>query len=303
MTELLNIGQILAVHARLLPEQLGACDLERALTFRQWNQRSCSLANALLGLGLAKGDRVAVLAFNRVEWAEIYVATAKAGLVAVPINFRLIGSEILYIVQDSGAAALIVEDVLAPALDGILDDLGMPPGRLIHFGEAPCPAGWQAYEDLLEAAADREPEQLVDPSDPWTLMYTSGTTGKPKGVLRSHRAAILLSLVTDIELGLHREDRALLVMPMCHANSLNFFGAFAYCGATTMIYSRASFDPAHCVRTLAESGATFTSLVPTHYILMLGLPAAVRGARDLGRVAKLMISSAPARQETKRAVM
>ena len=77
-------------------------------------------------------------------------------------------------------------------------------------------------------------------------MYTSGTTGKPKGVLRSHQAAVLLSLFTDIELGLHRRDGALLVMPMCHANSLNFFGAFAYCGAETAVYSRKSFDPEHC---------------------------------------------------------
>ena len=303
MKELLNIGQMLAVHGRLLPEQLGVRDLERALTFREWNRRACKLGNALLGLGLAKGDRVAVLAHNRIEWAEIYAATAKAGLVAVPINFRLIGSEILYIVHDAAAAALIVEDDLVPALDGVLPELGLPPGRLIRFGQGPCPAGCAAYEELIEAASDREPEQHVDPSEPWTLMYTSGTTGKPKGVLRSHRAAILLSLVTEVELGLHREDRALLVMPMCHANSLNFFGAFVYCGAPTVIYSRASFDPAHCVRTLAESGATFTSLVPTHYILMLGLPAAVRDAHDLERVAKLMISSAPARRETKRAVM
>ena len=74
-------------------------------------------------------------------------------------------------------------------------------------------------------------------------MYTSGTTGNPKGVVRSHRSAVLLSMVTEIELGLHRNDGALLVMPMCHANSLNFFGAFGYCGGVNSIYSRKSFDP------------------------------------------------------------
>ena len=82
-----------------------------------------------------------------------------------------------------------------------------------------------------------------------------------------------MALVTEIELGIHRNDGALLVMPMCHANSLYFFGAFAYCGAPTTIYSRKSFDPGECVRTLAEGGATFTSLVPTHYIMMLALSA------------------------------
>ena len=91
MKEMLTLGQMLTVHARVLGEASGARDLERAMSFRQWNERSCRLGNALLGLGLAKGDRVAILAYNCVEWVEIYAATAKAGLIAVPINFRLTG--------------------------------------------------------------------------------------------------------------------------------------------------------------------------------------------------------------------
>jgi acyl-CoA synthetase (AMP-forming)/AMP-acid ligase II len=294
---------MLTVHARLLGDTTGARDLERAMTFRQWNGRSCRLGNALLGLGLAKGDRVAVLAYNRVEWLEIYAATAKAGLIAVPINFRLTGSEARYIVENAEAAALIVQDELVGIVEEVRADLPVPSGNLIHFGQDPCPAGYRDYESLIASASDHEPEQHVAPADPWTLMYTSGTTGKPKGVLRSHQAAVLLSLFTELELGLYRRDGALLVMPMCHANSLNFFGAFAYCGAETAVYSRKSFDPEHGARTLAEGGSTFTSLVPTHYIMMLGLPAAVRAQSDFSRVTKLMISSAPARQDTKRAVM
>ena len=299
----LTIGQMLAVQGRLFPDRIGVRDLDRAMTFRHWNERARRLANALLGLGLAKGDRVAVLAYNRIEWAEIYVATAKAGLIAVPINFRLVGPEIAYILGNAGAAALIVEDALAGAIEEIRAGLAIPPGRLIHLGAAACPAGFHDYEALIAAAADREPDQSVTQADPWTLMYTSGTTGRPKGVLRSHKAAVLLGFVTAIEFALHRDDAALLVMPMCHANSLNFFGAFAYCGATTAIYSRRSFDPEHCLRALAETGASFTSLVPTHYIMLLGLAEAVWARHDPGRVAKLLISSAPARPDTKREVM
>jgi acyl-CoA synthetase (AMP-forming)/AMP-acid ligase II len=80
MDGILTLGQTLSAQARLQPERIGARDLERAMTFREWNRRACRLANALAGLGLAKGDRVAVLAYNCVEWTEIYAATAKAGL-------------------------------------------------------------------------------------------------------------------------------------------------------------------------------------------------------------------------------
>jgi fatty-acyl-CoA synthase len=303
MKEMLTLGQMLTVHARLFGGRTGARDLNRAMTFRQWNERSCRLGNALLGLGLAKGDRVAVLAYNCLEWVEIYAATAKAGLVAVPINFRLVGREVRYIVENAEASALIVQDELAGVIEEVRKDLPIPAGNLIHCGARTCPAGYRAYEELISAASDGEPNQQVLPADPWMLMYTSGTTGKPKGVIRSHRGGILLSLITEIELGIHRQDGALLVMPMCHANSLYFFGAFSYCGGVTTVYSRKSFDPEHCVRTLAEGDSTFTSLVPTQYIMMLGLPAAVRQRYDLDRVTRLMISSAPARQETKRAVM
>ena len=305
--ELLNIGAMLSVHARLFPEKLGARDLERSLSFREWNARSCRLANALLGLGLQKGDRVAVLAYNCLEWAEIYAATAKAGLVAVPVNFRLTALEAAYIIANADVSAIIVQDELAGIVEEIgadlpIANLPIERHRIIHFGVS-CPAGWRSYEGLIAAARDSEPLQTHTLTDPWTLMYTSGTTGNPKGAIRSHRGAANMALITEIELGIHRNDGALLVMPMCHANSLYFFGAFAYCGATTTIYSRKSFDPEECVRTLAQGGATFTSLVPTHYIMMLALSEQVKARYDLSRVRKLMISSAPARSDTKRAVM
>jgi len=297
----LTLGQILSAQARLQPNKIAARDLERAMSYLQWNTRACRLANALLGLGLSKGDRVAVLAYNRVEWAEIYAAAAKAGLVTVPINFRLTGPEAQYILEDCGAAALLVEDTLIPVVESVRDEIDLPAGRFVVLG--PARSGWRSYEALLAAAAETEPAESVRADDPWCLMYTSGTTGRPKGAVRGHRGMAMLALMTQVELGLHRRDDALLVMPMCHANSLNFFTAFAYCGGTVTIFSRKSFDPALCLRTFGETGATFTSLVPTHYTLLLDVPAAQRATGAFYRVEKLMISSAPARADTKRAVM
>ena len=300
MTPMPTIGQMLSAHARLQPDRIGGRDLERAMSFSAWNDRACRLANGLLGLGLEKGDRVGVLAWNRIEWLEIYAAVAKAGLVAVPVNFRLVAAEIRFILQDCDARAVIAEQGLHAGIEEIRSELDVPEGHFIHLGQDQAPTGWRSYEALIGAATAAEPATQVDPSDPWCLMYTSGTTGNPKGAIRGHEGMSNLAMMTEIELGLGRRDSALLVMPMCHANSLNFFTSFLYCGAATTVFSRRSFEPELCLRAFAETGSTFTSLVPTHYEMMLEVRDS---AGDLGRVEKLMVSSAPARVETKRRVM
>lgn len=302
MTPLLTLGQMLAVHAALRPDKTGARDLARAMTFSQWNARACRLANALLGLGLAKGDRVAVLAYNCVEWLEIYAATAKAGLVVVPINFRLMGPDMAYILENSGARALIVQDALLGPIEEIRGGLSIPERNILQLFGTPA-AGRAGYEALLAAASDAEPSVAVAAEDIWVLMYTSGTTGKPKGAMRSHGSQALLAFTTLLDMGFSAEDKGLLVMPLCHANSLNFLSTFSYAGATTAVYDRRSFDAAELLGTLAGLRASFTSLVPTHYIMMLGLPDAVKARHDVGCVRSLLVSSAPARKDTKLAIM
>jgi fatty-acyl-CoA synthase len=301
--DLLTVGQMLSTHARLQPDRPGARDLDREMTFREWNERACRLANALCGLGLAKGDRVAVLAYNRVEWAEIYVAVAKAGLVAVPINFRLTPPEAKFICEDCAVKAIIAEDALREIIDEIRSELSISAQCYLLISDDITPAGWQSYEALIGDASPEEPGVPVAPEDPWCLMYTSGTTGNPKGAIRSHRGMAMLALMTQVELSLGRRDDALLVMPMCHANSLNFFTAFLSVGGRVTVFSRANFDPALCLRTIGGKGITFSSLVPTHFAMMLAVPEVERGTSGFERVEKLMISSAPARAETKRAVM
>jgi fatty-acyl-CoA synthase len=302
MSTLPDIGRIVAAHARLRPHKIGTRDSRRTLTFAQWNARACRLANGLLARGLAPGDRVALLAYNRVEWMEMYVALAKAGLVAVPLNFRLVGPEIRYIVEHCRARAIIVQDTLAERVEPLRGELDLATDAFIHLGET-TPAGWTGYEALIAASSETEPAVDVRPTDRWALMYTSGTTGKPKGAIRNHHGNALMSLVTALDMSMTVDDAALLVMPMCHANSLNFLCTFTYLGATCAIDDRKSFDPEALLATMAAQQVTFTSLVPTHYIMALGLPDAVKARYDVSCVRKLMISSAPARKETKLAIM
>ena len=135
-TEPLNISQVLTAQARLQPDRIGARDLTRSMTFRTWNQRACRLANAFTGLGLSTGHRVAILAYNRIEWAEIFAAAAKAGIIAVPINFRLTGAEAQYILENSGAAAIICEDVLTSTIEAVRADLDVATDRFILIGSS-----------------------------------------------------------------------------------------------------------------------------------------------------------------------
>ncbi len=298
MSRLLTIADAVATHARLSPAKIGARDSRRQLSFAEWDRRASSLAHGLLGLGLCKGDRVGVLAYNCIEWMEIYVALARAGLVAVPINFRLVGVEIAYILAHSEARAVIVGHDLRDRIDAIRSELLIAPQCYVHMG-GPAPAGWTDYEALAAQPCGEESFDVVHPDDTCALMYTSGTTGRPKGAVRSHAGSTLIALATALEMSFTRDDTALLVMPMCHANSLYFGMTFVHLGATCVIDDSRHFDPEVLLATLARDQVTFTSLVPTHYIMLLALPAQVRARYDVSHVGKLMISSAPARKDTK----
>lgn len=303
MNEVLNVGQMLSVNACLYPDRPAARDSRRALTYAQFEERANRLANALESLGLVYGDRLAVYAFNCLEWMEIYAACAKSGVVAVPVNFRLTAAGARHILADSGATAVMAGAELAPAIDEIRAELPLRTDALVLLGGEGTRPGWRSYEELLASGSAAPPEVRVRPEDPWTVMYTSGTTGRPKGAVRSHLSYSLFYLLTSLEFGFHRGDTGLAVMPLCHVNSVFFGFVFTYLGASVCVYDRHSFDPEHLLGTLAAERITFTSLVPTHYVMMLEVPERVRGGHDLRTVDKLLISSAPARRETKLAVM
>ncbi len=302
MTKLLTISDALATHARLTPRKIGARDSRRALTFADWDQRASRLGAGLLALGLSKGDRVAVLAYNCLEWMEIYVALARTGLVAVPVNFRLTADEITYIARHAEASAVIAGGEFCATVESIRKEIPACAGRFVVIGAAAGPS-WVAYEDVMASGSPSAKFQAVHPDDLCALMYTSGTTGRPKGVMRSHGGGSLIALATALEMGFTRDDTGLLVMPLCHANSLYFGTTFIHLGATCVVDDHRSFDPEALLATLARNHVTFTSLVPTHYIMMLSLPAEVKRQYDVSSVGKLLISSAPARKDTKLAIL
>lgn len=300
----MHVGTVLKMHARHYPDKLGCQDKFKSFTFREWNERACRLANALTRMGVGYGERVAVLAYNRVEWMEIYAACAKGGQIAVPVLFRLAPPEVEYVINHSESKAFIVEEPFVEAVNGIRDRLPtVMKDNFIYLGEGKAPPGYVHYEEVIARGEPQEPPVVVDAADPWTLLYTSGTTGRPKGVLRTHESYLGQYLLSNINMGVRPTDKPLMVMPMCHVNSIYYSFCYTYVSAPVMVYNMVSFDPEDLLKTIAEYKITFVSLVPTHYVMILSLPEEVRNKYDVSSIRQLLISSAPARRELKLAIM
>jgi len=134
-------------------------------------------------------------------------------------------------------------------------------------------------------------------------MYTSGTTGRPKGVMRTHESNMAQYFLNDVNLGVRPTDKPMMVMPMCHVNSIFYSFAYTLVAAPVLVYNMTSFDPSDLLKTIEKYKITFTSLVPTHYIMLLSLPDEIKSKIDVSSVRQLLISSAPARKDLKLAIM
>jgi len=249
-----------------------------AVTFAQANDRMNRLNNALAGFGLAKGDRVAILSRNRPEYIEAY-GVAKSGMIAVPLNWRLSPRELLDLLQDSRPSLVLAE----PEFTSIVDRLRAELDGVRHFVTfGPAKAGWLAYEAVLAGAPGEEPQADVAPDDIMCLMYTSGTTGAPKGAMLTHGALIRncrAAIEKLLELG--PEDVALAVMPLFHVGGMwyHLYPSYAR-GCTTAIL--AEFEPRSVLAALQDHRVTNVHLVPTMIHSLIDQP----GVRefDLGRL-------------------
>jgi fatty-acyl-CoA synthase len=299
----LTAKDVLRVNAFKYAAKVGIKDLNKSYTFKEWNERSCRLANALGDLGMKKGDRFAALAYNCVEWMEIYAAAAKGGFICVPLMFRLAGPEMEHILNHCEAKVLIVQDQWVDHVNGMKKNLPAVEHYISFAVDNPKFEGYLAYEDIMAKASPDEPAVEVDPPDPWVIMYTGGTTGLPKGVVKSHEAMFAQYYIEIFDHDFKTDDVVLLVMPCCHVNSLYNSFPVTWLGGTVMAYNMVSFNAEDLLRTFSDHSVTFTSLVPTHYIMMLALPEEVKNKYNLESIKKLLISSAPARRDTKLGIL
>ncbi len=301
MTAWMNLGQHLKLNAKKYPDTVALKDATRSFTYPEVNRRVNQLAHGLMGLGLEKGEKVAVLLENSIEIVEVYLATAKCGLVIVPINFRLTGRDVDYITNNSDARAMIVHDEFTPVVDSVREKLvKIDSDKFFAVGQSVN--GYRNYEDLMAGQPETEPDAQVASTDPWILIYTSGTTGRPKGVVRSHASHISFYLINGIDFKFDQHDICLNVMPLCHINSTFFTFTFLYIGASVYIHPGRSFQAEQILEIIEREKITFISLIPTHYNLILDVPEEKRQF-DISSIRKLLCSSAPVRKSMKLAIM
>jgi acyl-CoA synthetase (AMP-forming)/AMP-acid ligase II len=301
MTCWLNLGQIQKLNAKKFPKAIALKDNTRAFTYPKVNRRVNRLAHSLLSMGLQKGDKVAVLLENSIEVVEVFLVTAKTGLIIVPINFRLVSSEVEYIANNSDAKAIIVHDQFTSTVDPIRANLkNIASNNYIVVGQQK--EGYLEYEKFIKDSPESEPEAVVDPKDTWLLIYTSGTTGKPKGVIRSHESHIAYYLNNAIDFGFNEKDICLNVMPLCHINSIFFTFTFLYIGGSAYIHPALSFKAEEILEIVEREKITFISLIPTHYNLILNVSEEAKKS-GVCSIRKLLCSSAPVRKSMKQAIM
>lgn len=264
--------------ARERPDAEFAVQQDRRLTYAQAEAAVNRIAHAFIAAGLAPGDRVAVLAKNCLEYAVLYYGAAKAGVVLVPLNFRLAPAEWTYIINDAGARLLLAAGEYVAAVDRFRDALTTV-AHCVALG-APAPDGWQDYTSWVSDRPASPPDRSVDEEADLYQMYTSGTTGRPKGAVLTHRSVTAnIAQVAGI-LRWEAGERSLVVAPMFHAIMVLQAFTPVYWGAG--LYIMAEFDPAETVRVLDEERIAIWANVPAMLQACLLAPGvAERRYRDL----------------------
>jgi acyl-CoA synthetase (AMP-forming)/AMP-acid ligase II len=291
----LQVGELLSNAARRSPDATAVVAGGERFSFTQLDERCGRLAGALLAHGLRPGDRVGILFYNTPRFVESYFACVRAGLVATPVNFRLVGPEMAYILEDSGAKALLYGRDFAATIAEIAADL---PG--VQFMVTPQPDGsTQAldYQTFLESGRNLPCDPAVGEGHPCQLMYTSGTTGRPKGAVLTH-SNILWNLHNTIW---GREDRdgqvSIIVGPLFHTAALNNHLTIQVAlGGTSVLIRR--FEPELLLKVIEQERATVISGAPTMYNLLLQHPQAQD--YDLSSITKCTLGSAKLATQIKR---
>ncbi|SPF31968.1 Long-chain fatty-acid-CoA ligase [Syntrophobacter sp. SbD1] len=266
----MNIGHYLALNARRHPDKVAVTYNDRTYTYDTFNRTVNRMANGLRELGTQKGEKVALMMTNTDAFPVCYFALAKIGAVIVPVNFRLVASEVNYILKQSESVAVITDDTFEQIIQEAIKDV--PAVRHVITAPAAKVAGHLSFHNVL-SADEGEPGIKIVPEDDLQILYTSGTTGRPKGALFDHMRVFKANIAMTGTLGFSSDDRFLHVAPLFHAAQLNIFlNPGIFLGASHFIVRE--FNPVKTLELIEKHQITFFFGVPTMYNMLLHVPNA-----------------------------
>jgi acyl-CoA synthetase (AMP-forming)/AMP-acid ligase II len=305
----MNLADGLRINSWRYPDKPAVVFEDRRVTYKELNTRANQLAHAILSRGFNRQDKCSIIMYNNSEFLEIYHGLTRAALISVPINFRLVPSEMEYIIDNSDSVALFVGHDLFDKLN--LDNLpNIKKENIIVVGpKENTPDGFMNYEALLADQPTHEPANVEQREDDiFYFGYTSGTTGFPKGAMNTIRGT--LDIVKNVFVRtagkphIKLDARVLLaIIPICHSNSVWSTLITLWCGGTNVIFPSGRFDPENLLQLIDREKVTTSSMVPTMITRILELPEDVKNQYDMSSLTSLGCSSAPLLTKTKEAAL
>ena len=266
----MNWSYVLERNADRFPDKECLIGLGKRLTYRQLRDRVNSLAQTFLDRGLGKGDIIGILLYNCLEYIEITFAVNQIGAAWLPLNFRLAADEFQYILNNAEAKALITEEEFAPTISRIQGDL--PVLKDVFMLGSDAPEGWLDYEKLVQKHLGATPPHAdVEIEDLHRLMFTSGTTARPKGVMLTFSNLYWKNVGHIITFGINDTDKTLVVGPLYHVGGMDLPGTGTlYAGGSLVILKK--FDPVEVLKAVDAEKVTNMWLSPAMTIMLFNEP-------------------------------
>ncbi len=273
-TRRMSHGEQLARAARRYPQRIAFQHGDERRTYAEADERVTRLARALADRSVSRGDRIAVHMVNRIEVVESYLAACRLGAIAVPINFRLVADEVNYILTDSEPAALVVDHEMATTTAAARTGLsGLRTVLATGGAETEAGPGAEPYEHAVASASGEPLDIDVAEHEPAFIMYTSGTTGRPKGAVLSHFNLAMNSANIMITQGISGDDEVWLSgLPLFHIGGLNGILFYLMSGGTSIILRSGGFDAAEVVDLMERERVTSCYFVPTQWKEICAVP-------------------------------